>query len=290
MSPRSAAARIAALSVALFLLPATVLAQGNGAGVRLSNLAIEIWPEYDRPAALVILRGTIAEGVRLPASVSVRLPATLDGPVAVAFSTSADGSLLNLPHDKTSAGAFTTVKFEAPERYFHVEFYEPMATANATRKYTYTWPGDLAVERASVVVQEPASAQGIVTDPVLGNLSSGAGGLGYRAGDVGALPQGKEVPIAISYTKTDARPSVDIKGLRTAQGAAPVAAAPPAPSLPAWVVPMAALAAFAFVGVLGIAYLWRRRGAPPAAGFCVKCGAPLRPGDKYCGKCGARSG
>jgi hypothetical protein len=283
-------ARRVALAALALLLPATLFAQGGG--TRLSELAIEIWPEFDRPAALVILRGAIAEGVKLPAPVSLRLPASSEGPAAVAYSSSPDGSLLNLRHDTATVGGVTTVKFEAPERYFHIEFYESMSTSGAARNYTYTWPGDLAVDRASVVVQEPASAQGMTTDPVLGNLSSGTAGLTYRAGDLGALAQGKPRTIAIRYSKADARPSVEIKGMRTAQAAAPAAGqetAHPAAGLPVWVVPMAALAALALAGVLGIAYRWRRTGARSADAYCSKCGAPLRSGDRFCGKCGAKA-
>ena len=52
------------LALAL-LQPALVHAQAAAtANPRLASLGIEIWPEYDRPAALVILRGTLAEDVK----------------------------------------------------------------------------------------------------------------------------------------------------------------------------------------------------------------------------------
>ncbi len=285
-------ARRALALVTLLLVPMLALGQAKDAP-RLANLSIEIWPEFDRPAALVILRGAIAEGVKLPASMTLRLPATPEGPAAVAYSTTADGSLLNLTHEKTASGGYTTIRFEAPSRWFHIEFYESLSTANAARSFTYTWPGDLAVERASVVVQEPAGAQGLTTEPALANLSTGAGGLTYRAGDLGALAQGKAVPITVKYSKADARPTVDIKGLRTAQSAQAPAAPAAAPAMPAggspdWLVPMSAFAALALAGVLALVLLWRRKGGEVVAAFCSKCGGALRTGDKFCGKCGAK--
>ena len=84
------AARLRMVALALLLLPALALAQAGGApkgNPRLASLNIEIWPEYDRPAALVILRGALAEGVKLPAAVTLRLPAASGGPGAVAYST-----------------------------------------------------------------------------------------------------------------------------------------------------------------------------------------------------------
>jgi hypothetical protein len=283
----------------LFLLallaPALAWSQ---AAPRLASLAIEIWPEYDRPAALVILRGVLAEGVKLPAAISMRLPAASGGAAAVAYSASADGNLLNLKSEQAKTGDYVAVKFDLPERFFHIEFYAPMATGEPGRSFRYEWPGDLAVDRATVIVQEPAAAEGIVVEPNLAERSTGSEGLTYRVGDLGALPAGKAMPIAIKYTKSDARPSVDIKGIRTAQAAsssapsAPAAPSANATSLPEWVAPVGAFAALSIVGVLLVLFAWRRRAAAPAAataaGFCTKCGVPLATGANFCGKCGTK--
>jgi hypothetical protein len=284
-----AAMRFAFLLLAF--LPALALAQP---AMRLASLTIEIWPEYDRPAALVILRGVVADDVKLPAPVTLRLPAASEGPAAVAYATSADGNLLNLPHEQAKSGDYVTIKFQLPERFFHVEFYEPMATANAARTFRYAWPGDFAVGRATVTVQEPASAQGMTVEPELKEVSTGGGGLNYRSGDLGALAAGKAVPITLTYTTRDARPSVDIKGLRAAQAApptpqpAPAAAPASATSLPAWLLPMAAFAVLGLVAALLILLVWRRQSAPGPSAYCTKCGAPLPPGSNFCGKCGAK--
>ena len=52
--------------------------------VSIQTLQIEVWPEYDRPAALVIYHITLASSVKLPAELSVRIPASTGGPSAVA--------------------------------------------------------------------------------------------------------------------------------------------------------------------------------------------------------------
>lgn len=298
-------ARFALFLLALLLLPVLALAQApaKAGGARLSNLSIEIWPEYDRPAALVILRGTVAEGVKLPAAISLRLPLGSDGAAAVAYSAEKDGNLLNLKNEQVKGKDGVTVRFDAPSRFFHIEFYEPLPTADSARTYTYTWQGDVAVERATVVVQEPAGALGLVTEPAFTQTSQGAEGLNYRVGELGALPAGKAVPIKLTYTKADARPSVEIRGMRTAQAApagvpptaasinAPVPAAPG--GLPNWVVPVGGFAMFGIIVALLVALMWRRQAGAPApaaaAGFCRKCGAPLAPGSAFCGKCGTKA-
>ena len=299
------AAQLAKLSLALLLLPALALAQAGGApkgNPRLASLNIEIWPEYDRPAALVILRGVIAEGVKLPAPVTLRLPAASGGATAVAFSTTADGNLLNLKHERATVGEFITVKFETPERFFHVEFYEPIATNVAARTYRYVWPGDYAVERVTVIVQEPASATEISVEPKLDGVSKGQDGLQYRVADLGALEAGKSLPITLRYTKAGTRPTAENLKPKVSETPAPAMAAPSAPApvgaaasggLPDWALPLAAFAIFGLLGAVLILWLWRResRSATPASSAtraCAKCGAAQAPGNRFCAKCGAK--
>src|SRR3990170_4290140 len=164
------ASRILTLILAVMLLPAFAaapsardVAKGKP---RLASLQIEIWPEFDRPAAaLVILKGEIAAGVPLPAAVSLRIAAASGGPSAVASSAGLDGNLANLKYDRKDAGEFITLKFETPERVFHIEFYDPLVTSAPGRSYTYAWMGDLPTDRLRVIVQEPATARDLSVQP-----------------------------------------------------------------------------------------------------------------------------
>ena len=294
------AARLGMVVLAVLVLPAFALAQTGGVpkgNPRLASLNIEIWPEYDRPAALVILRGALAEGVNLPAAITLRLPAASGGPGAVAYSTTADGNLLNLKHERAKSGEFITLKFEVPERFFHVEFYEPIATGAAARAYRYVWPGDLAVERATVVVQEPASSSEFSVEPRLERLTTGQDGLRYRTADVGALEAGKPLPIALRYTKLDASPSkpkaaeqpAPVTAPAPAMAAAPVAAATSS-GLPNWALPLMAMVLLGLLGAIFILWWWRRESgaARPVTQFCTKCGAAQAPGSRFCATCGAK--
>src|SRR3989304_7632381 len=56
---------------------------------RFASLLIEIWPEFDRRAALVILKGELAADLVLPAAVSLRIPASSGGASAVALAATA---------------------------------------------------------------------------------------------------------------------------------------------------------------------------------------------------------
>lgn len=190
----------------------------------------------------------------------------------------------------TSTGNYSSLRFTAPQRFFHVEYYDALATGSFVRTYTYVWPVDLAVDRLSVRLQEPAVASDVSVLPDLGSGTPGPDGLFYRALDFGAYGLGKQLPIAIRYAKQDSRTSVEILKLKT-----PAVTSPgPAASIernPVW----AWLVAVAAGLTAGLAALWwvLRRRKPASgvrtaiAGFRSQCGSALAPGNRYCSSCGA---
>jgi len=273
---------------AVLAVPAFAVAQTNP---RLESLHIQIWPEFDRPAALIILNGELAPDTPLPANVSLRIPASSGGPSAVAFANAPDSQLFNLQHGVTRAGDHSTLQFSAAQRFFHVEYYDnALATGSPDRTYTYVWPGDFAVHRLKVTLQEPAAASGVSALPDLGARTAGGDGLFYRSLELGAYEAGKQLPVAIRYTKADSRTSAEILKTKTSAAESPGTAAS-ARSVPAWV-PLAATMLGISVGIPALWWIWRRRkGArsarPATAGFCSQCGNALGPGNRYCSSCGA---
>jgi MYXO-CTERM domain-containing protein len=182
----------------------------------LAKLEIDIWPEFDRAATLVILRGELAPEVTLPASVSLRIPTSSDGPTALANAASADAPLLTIPYERSEVQVdFLTLTFKTETRFFQMEYYDLLKTASASRSYTYVWTGDLAVGQLSVQVQEPAGATALSVQPDLGPDVAGPNGLVYHEADLGALEQGKSLTVDVAYQKSDPRTSAEILGLTT---------------------------------------------------------------------------
>ncbi len=292
-SARSCRGLAAAIVILLSAVALAAAPQDSGAAkgdTSLESMQIEIWPEYDRPAALVILRGELAASVGLPAAVSLRIPASSGGPAAVAYATATKGSLLNLKYDRSEAAGFITLRFTAPARYFHVEFYDRLATGTGERTYKYLWPADLPVSWLDVVVQEPAGASNISVKPELSDKSTGSDGLLYRAAQLGPFEQGKPLPIEMRYTKSDPRTSAEILKLNAPAPAAQ-ASTPAMQNKNYWSLLVLGAAAL-LVAVSGAAYfLWGRQ-RPPAGStsggrFCTKCGNAAAAGDRFCSKCGA---
>ena len=260
---------------------------------RLASLEIDIWPDYDRRATLVIVKAELAPEVELPAAMSFRIPASSGGPSAVAFVDEAKAGLFNLQHERSLDDGFVTLRFQAPQRRIHVEFYDALVTENIRHSYRYVWPGDLQADRVSVRLQEPAGASALEVRPDLGAGAEGPDGLVYRTRTLGRLEPGAKLPIEISYTKRDTRTSTEIMGLKAQSPVAPEGASESSPQMPAWALGLASVTLVSLLAV-GLTLWWQRRTASsPAARqgrerFCSRCGAGMTTKDRYCAKCGAR--
>lgn len=280
------------LAIVPVLAPAAAPSQRGGAegNPRFASLEVDIWPEYDRRGAvLVILKGELAAETVLPATVSLRIPASSD-PTAVAFATAPGSGLFNLEHERIPGDANTTLRFRTSHRIVHVEFYDRLVSDDLYRRFTYFWPGDLAVDQLIVRLQEPAGASNILVKPELNAAARGPDGLLYRRAELAAVAAGKRLPIEIAYMKTDPRTTSEILGLKApATGSAPGTASGIA--LPGWLLTVLVFAAL-LIGAGALLLWWRlRRRAPSAspqgAGFCPKCGSAQGPEDRFCSKCGA---
>ncbi|MBP8950216.1 MAG: hypothetical protein KBG73_15340, partial [Candidatus Promineofilum sp.] len=63
------------LSLLLLFLFAALPVAAQTEVTQLDSLTVELWPDYDRPAMLVILTGTLPASATLPAAVTIPLPA-----------------------------------------------------------------------------------------------------------------------------------------------------------------------------------------------------------------------
>ena len=302
----SCASRDLILILALVFTPAFAAAQAPSdvfkANPRLASLQIEIWPEFDRKAtALVILKGEIAANVPLPAAVNLRIAARSGGPTAVASSATLGGSLANMNYERKDAGEFITLTFNAPERIFHIEYYDPLSITTPKRNYTYAWTGDLATDQLRLVVQEPAAASDVSVQPALSGTAAGQDGLRYRSGELGPSAAGKRQEISLRYTKSDSRTSNEILKPQASVPSASVSSPPQAaetgvgPSkleLAAWLVGIVAALGIGLGVWAGVMWWYGRKEAPEpksqGSRFCRKCGAPTASGDRFCSKCGAK--
>jgi hypothetical protein len=288
-------------------------AQGT---ITLSTLTIELWPEYDRPATLVILKGTLAASVPLPAQLTLHIPAASGGPFAVA-AADASGKLLDTQYTTTPSGDTIAINLTTDFPAFHIEYYDPALTITGdARDYTFQWTAGYAVTVVTVRVQEPVDARDLTAEPAVAPAGKADFGLNYYSASLGALSAEQSLSFHLRYSKSTSTLSSEVVNQN-----APVPLATPTvtqPLLPRSNLAPILLAAAGGVGLLLIGFgVWsfvrnrreteterprrRRRHAasdgdeplsephleaPAPAQFCTQCGQPLLTGDRFCRNCG----
>lgn len=184
-----------------FVSISSVVAQTDESGVSLQSLEVDFWPEYDRPAMLVIYRAELDPSVPLPTDVTFRIPAHVGTPHAVAAGQTND-SLFTISADRQVDGEWAYITFNTAMPIVRLEYYDSELNVNdPDRMYEYNWAGDYALQQLLLQVQQPCDATNMQIAPSLGSGVVGADGLTYFTGSFGALNQGQEFELSIGYTK-----------------------------------------------------------------------------------------
>jgi hypothetical protein len=293
-----------------WIVSASVPIAGHGQAItEIGDLEVAIWPEYDRPQALVIYRVTLPADVELPSTVAVPIPADVGEPHAVA-NRGPEGGLLVAPYRLQVEGGWATVFAEAEGPNVQIEYYDALQIEGDRRDFTFTWPEGFPADSVGYEIQQPWGAQGLQVDPPPQQSGLGADGLQYDWGSLGAIGVSSSFTIELSYSKPNAALTVEqlqppapaLSRPETTSGATPDLS-----QIFPWV-----------MGALGLslvvtgAYLYfRGRSAPErkkasmprrrTAGrqaeagegdvgsvFCHVCGNRAGIGDRFCRYCGAR--
>lgn len=281
---RSGAGRwLAGALLALMLVAAPSAAAQSD--VALNALTIEMWPEYDRATMLVILRGTLAPEVKLPASITLELPARTNGPFAVA-AQQPDGSLVNAQFVTSAAGDKIAVTLQATAASFQVEYYDPAFTISGDqRTYSFDWTSPWRVVAASLRIQEPRDAGGLTAQPPVTLAGSSDLGLNYHTAALGVLEPNQVVHVELEYTKTTSALSVEelpqSAGVASTTDALPVSQPVAGLSLPtgpdAWQGWVAGALIAAAVGLGGWGGLIWWRGRSPVVPAAPRSRKPTTP-------------
>lgn len=182
-----------------------------------ANLAVHIWPEYDRPAGLVFMAGDLASDVQLPAQVTITIPAEAGDPTALATQDQAwpvptASAQQALQWSKATTPAGTAITFTTTSTFVEVDFYLPLNLTVSQRTLNYTLPPEISADNLQLEVQEPAGATGITLDPPIPAVGSDNNGFQYHAQTMTKVAAGTPVKVSMSYTKTDSRTSCEIIG------------------------------------------------------------------------------
>jgi len=197
------------LALGLLLHPAAVHAQetplqsSQEQEILLDSVSVDIWPEYDQPAVLVIYHVTLSSQVSLPVTMSLRIPAAAGKPHAVAWQ-SPDKALFDLKYDSKAAGEWTEIQFNTPAPDVQIEYYDPTQKKTGTRRaFTFRWSGVYTVQNLSLQIQQPANATNFTFRPDVGKGQAGDFGLTYYTLLEGKVNAGTTFDLAMSYNKPD---------------------------------------------------------------------------------------
>lgn len=282
--------------LSIFLIaPITASAQGE---IKFDNLTVQLWPEFDQPAMLVIYDFTLAEGTSLPVDVNLRFPKDANI-IAVAYQDSS--GLLNAAFQgpvEEGEWQVLTVTVDTQTTY-RIEYYAALTISGAQRDYDYLWPGDYGVGTFDASVRVPVDTTNITTAPVMTETTATGSEERILAWTANDLKAGQQVPITLTYNKTSDR-------LSTA--GQPVQAGTVDDSTQGRVslsnyLPYILGGLGVVLIVAGGLYFWqtsqgkpepRKRHHTPSDNneggdvYCSQCGNRAKAGDRFCRSCGTR--
>ena len=185
-----------------FILATTTSVQASE--LNINHMEIDIWPEYDRPAVLVIFHISFSSTSSLPARVSLRIPASAGDPYYVAMKD-LDGMLYDLEYSVIPDGDWNRIEFVTSSQDLQIEFYKPYFNkSNVSRGFFFSWISDYSIQDLSINIQQPRTAMDMVIQPDPGaGIVNPLDGLTYYKMDYGNIEKGGALTVSLLYVKTN---------------------------------------------------------------------------------------
>ena len=269
------------------------------ADLRIARLQLSIWPEYDDPRVLLIIRGELAPGAAFPTQVT--LPVPKDAELIGAGMISELGELLLHPHRVIPGDALDTLEITLPSSRFFAElYYDPFETSGDAKSFSYTFTAPYPITQFDVDIQKPYTASEFVTEPPAMAQETEGRDTTYHRFAYRDVAAGQPTAFTVSYVKTDPQPSVPKAD--SAPDGSPAARGPQDRMLIYFSILASVTAAYVLATLLWTAS--RRRHAAPAspetqprppalpsvmpavANFCSHCGHALNADYAFCPGCG----
>ncbi|MBE2202014.1 MAG: zinc ribbon domain-containing protein [Anaerolinea sp.] len=273
----------------------------------IESLTVDLWPDYDQEAVLVLLTGTLSA----PGTVTIPLPDNADFHVLARIDSQG-----NMYDDLgTPVMGNGTITFTTPDVGFRVEYYVPYSGSGNERSFAYTWQGNVAVNQLFVSVQQPTAAVSLVTVPAANApVRSQNDGLLYHNLPTQTAPPGQTVVIQVNYAMSSSTLTIASQpAITTGSSGVSTTTAAANNNLSTWAIVLGGVGLL----LIAIAVTWQlatqqrstgkrplakrppkttrskpapTRQAAPTQGkakFCHECGEPAQPGDRFCRSCGA---
>jgi hypothetical protein len=282
--------------------PRAAAAAPSSADLRIARMRLSIWPEYDDPRVLILIRGEAAPASAFPTTITLPVPKNAE--LIGAGMISEQDALLNHPYQLVPGDAHDTLELNLPVSRFFVEWYhDPYTTTDreSEKRFTYSLRLPYPIDQLAVDIQQPYEATDFRIDPQSEQQSTGAQGGVFHQFSYSDVQPGQDVTFTVTYVKTTDRPSVQ-------KQQANAEASPPStiwgnPTPLAFAILAGVTAIYASGAVLWRNYRQRHEIAPATAlpsrvaatpamasphltNFCSSCGRKLQLNDAFCAGCG----
>ncbi len=262
--------------------------------LRLTRLALALWPEYDDPRVLLIMRGEVSPDATFPLKLSLPLPR--GGDLIGAGIVSPQNAMLLQPHTIVPGTSQDTLELTISSGRFFVElYYDPLVREEDSKRFQFVFEAPYAIDMLTMDIQQPYTAMDFTTEPTAMRQDVDSQGGRHFRFTYQQVARGTRKAFTVRYRKTTDEPSV-VKQRPTSG----VTASPTHPKNPT----VLAFGILAGVVVLytGGALVWgrrRSRQAPVALqqqppidmphvhmNYCSHCGRQLQPVFLFCPGCG----
>lgn len=268
--------------------------------LRIANMDVSVWPEYDQPGVLVQYQGAIAATASKanPRELSFLVPKGAGVGAACTIQTNGNHTSETWKESDADEG-WTKIIFQVTEPNFHVEYYYNPLSGALDKKMAFTYQAILPVDELELDVQHPLKATNFVLTPETTDSHKDNDGFTYHAYLVKQVTAGQKISANIAYTKTDPSPSVSGQSKPATASSA---------SNDGGVNLNQVIVFSVMLGMLGIIayFVWERNArrtqlslahtqpSPTShrprgewfGGFCTQCGNAMEKDDKFCARCG----
>ena len=173
----------------------------------MARLRLSIWPEYDDPRVLIMLRGEMTPRQAFPASITLLIPKGAE--IIGAGMISEQNELLLHPHQILPGDTHDTLQLNLPVPRFFVEFYyNPFTTNGPEKRFVYSAPTTYPIEFFEVDIQQPLKATAFTLDPAPSEHITDKEGFTYHQFTYRDVGKGQSQTFTVAYTKTAPSPSV----------------------------------------------------------------------------------
>jgi hypothetical protein len=160
----------------------------------LQLLQVEFWPDFDQPAVLVLLTGSLPPGQPLPAELIIPVPPDAQINAVAQIDEAGMASIDYQALDNA-------VLFQSDTAAFRVEYYVPYQQEENRRAYDFQWLAPFSIDELAVQIQRPANAIDLAARPEPTAVSTDPDdNLDYYLFDPLSVPRGVPYHLAFNYT------------------------------------------------------------------------------------------